>query len=811
MAIDFSFIENAAPQQTPAPEPATEHIPEPNLSTYPECVVSQPDAETIRITVKGVTFNMKLVEGGMMDGNIELSDFYLGETVVTQELWQMIMGDNPSKDNRDMQLPVTNFSAAMCNVFIRKLEKLTGCDFSIPTFLQWQYAHDGGKKSVRKTKYAGSDNVDEVAWTNENSGGKLQAVALLEPNELELFDMDGNVMECCIGEEVKVSSYSFNPISEQVVKPIGDIYVGIKKLDKKQNPITAGSTIIGLRLAINVPVAESTLSKVLNGATPEYIFTNKTAWDSPLMPILLRQQKQQEPRLLSEAEKRLARMKLTHTLTITAVQDPLVAQMALRIILGWATTDSRQKLANIPVEALVTEDKDKAKKVFKLLSDSGIDIDINTINGLGELVAWDEEKEKTESSKNKKQASESRVDLDVNTITGMKNAGAKDGVTVDAVLAKHENRIMLFNRKGELLNKKAYQYVKDEELLVFQEELAKVISDDGYYGFIDKDGKEVIPCKYENTGDFHEGLAWVSDNRFVGFIDKLGKEVIPFEAGFFGRPNDNYGVFSEGRAWFKKSPVMCIDRSGRQAFDFITYDNEAVSCIACRPYSEGLAAVRTYSISGKKWGFVNLSGELVILPKYENAFGFHEGRARVKENGKWGFIDTDGEEVVSPDEYEEAYSFREGRALVKENGKWGFIDTDGDEVVSPDEYEDAFGFREGRARVKENGKWGFVDIDGDEVIPCKYMKTGDFHEGMAWVKKNDNKCGFIDKSGKEIISCKYDAAADFCEDLAPVGKEGKWGVIDKSGKEVIPCKYDFVRVGGNNLIALGNGSFMDFF
>lgn len=404
-----------------------------------ECAASQPDADTISITVKGVTFNMKLVEGGMIDENIELSDFYIGETVVTQELWQMIMGENPSKDNRDMQLPVTNISAAMCNAFIRKLDKLTGCDFSIPTYTQWQYAHDGGNKSVKKTAYAGSDNVDEVAWTAENSGRKLQPVAQLEPNELGLFDMDGNVLERCIGDEVKPSSYSFNPISENVMKPIGGLCVLIEdnlwdlwnkykkfvsenrggklseneffsshsisyqhysehrritreaKYDppQKHELIASGSTIIGLRLAINVPVAES---------------TSKTTADSPLMPILLRQQKQQEPRLQAEAEKRrrkaeeeaeaerrrqeeeAARKRLTHTLTINVVHDTFATMMTLRSLLRWGSTEARQKLSYLPLDVLVTEDAKEAKEAYESLVKSGANVTVTTINGLGETV-----------------------------------------------------------------------------------------------------------------------------------------------------------------------------------------------------------------------------------------------------------------------------------------------------------------------------------------------------------------------------------------------------------------------------------------
>ena len=461
MPIDFSFIENAAPKQEPAAQPAPAPIP----SAYPECIVTQPDAETISINVKGVTFNMKLVEGGMVDENIELSDFYIGETVVTQELWMMVMGDNPSKDNRDMQLPVTNVTAALCNAFIRKLEKMTGIDFEIPTFSQWRYAHDGGNKSKKKYKYAGSDNVDEVAWITENSGGKLQPVAMLEPNELGLFDMDGNVFEYFIGQAIKEKGYCFNPISEtklhyagysachfnvtttktgisiqieegrkiniensENVDIIEKVISSLRKVVEMKRKhaqkdillekiLSYYESFIGFRLSINVPVSASTMSVVLNDGATEQEAPNKTATDSPLYPILLRQQQWQEPRLLAEAEKRRrkaeeeeARKKLTYTLSVTAVKNPMVAMMALRALLGWKVAESRQKIANLPFDVMVTEDADKVKKVREQFADAGVDMAVKTVNGLGEVVENGleiKEKEasieKSKSSKNKKQ------------------------------------------------------------------------------------------------------------------------------------------------------------------------------------------------------------------------------------------------------------------------------------------------------------------------------------------------------------------------------------------------------------------------
>lgn len=364
-------------------------------SAYPDCIITEPDADTICINVKGVKFNMKLVEGGMLDKNTELSDFYIGETVVTQELWQMLMGDNPSEDNRNLQLPVTNISAAICNAFIRQLEKLTGADFCIPTVCQWQFAHDGGKKATRKTKYAGSDIVDEVAWVKSNSGKTLHPVGMLNPNELGLFDMDGNVQEYCMGKIAKTNKYQFNPTYSSDIIPVGTS----AKSDKDSGP-----DYTGLRLAINVPISESIVSeKITDGESPN-VSSSALSTESPLYDILNRQQQQMEKRLSAEieAEKQrkkaeteekkrreaeaLARKHLTHTLTITAVKDQLAGMMVTRVALGWTPSESREKFTKLPIDIMVSDDKSLVTKVYKQLTAAGIEVDVSTINGLGEFV-----------------------------------------------------------------------------------------------------------------------------------------------------------------------------------------------------------------------------------------------------------------------------------------------------------------------------------------------------------------------------------------------------------------------------------------
>lgn len=126
---------------------------------------------------------------------VSLSDFFISKYVVTQKEWFAVMGDNPSHFKGD-NLPVEYVSWDDCQIFIKKLNHLTGKFFSLPTEAQWEFASRGGLLS-KGYRYSGSNNAKDVAWYEENSDLNIHEVGNLRPNELGLYDMSGNVSEWC--------------------------------------------------------------------------------------------------------------------------------------------------------------------------------------------------------------------------------------------------------------------------------------------------------------------------------------------------------------------------------------------------------------------------------------------------------------------------------------------------------------------------------------------------------------------------------------------------------------------------------------
>ena len=237
-----------------------------------------------------------------------------------------------------------------------------------------------------------------------------------------------------------------------------------------------------------------------------------------------------------------------------------------------------------------------------------------------------------------------------------------DDSVYDEVVFAGEDVLYMGDEKfsvEEAIFKETRSSCKYDSIWGFSEGFAAVELD-GKWGFVNKQGEEVVPCKYDDVEEFSEGFAQVELNGKSGFVNEQGEEVVPCK-----------------------------------------YDD-------VEEFSEGFASVK---LNGK-WSFVNKQGEEVVPCKYDYVAGFSEGFASVELNGKWGLVNKQGEEVV-PCKYDYVYTFSEGFAQVKLDGKWGFVNEQGEEVV-PCKYDYVGYFSEGFAKVELDGKWGKVNTRGEE-------------------------------------------------------------------------------------------------
>lgn len=204
------IVHPQAKPRTTSPAKTKPAKPNPQHKSHPVCVSY--DASTNCIVFGNNSYKMVYVSGGSFNmgatseqtepydnekpvHSVTLSSYMIGETEVTQALWQAVMGNNPS-EFKGTSNPVESVSWFECQKFLSKLNSLTGQSFRLPTEAEWEFAARGGNKS-NSMEYSGAYSLGNCGWYEGNSGSKTHPVATKQANELGIYDMSGNVREYC--------------------------------------------------------------------------------------------------------------------------------------------------------------------------------------------------------------------------------------------------------------------------------------------------------------------------------------------------------------------------------------------------------------------------------------------------------------------------------------------------------------------------------------------------------------------------------------------------------------------------------------
>jgi hypothetical protein len=311
----------------------------------------------------------------------------------------------------------------------------------------------------------------------------------------------------------------------------------------------------------------------------------------------------------------------------------------------------------------------------------------------------------------------------------------------------------------------------------------------GKWGYMNHEGKMLLPAIYDYAGDFTESHAVVALNRMPGIIDRTGKLVV--DTGIY----QYIGPVSEGLSAvtdFSRKKYY-VDVTGRRVLQLPDSIYEA------RPFSNGRACVSaSVQLHTRKFemdivtlvyrfGFINRTGDLVVPFRYDDADNFVRGRARVKSGQLFGMIDTTGAEVIAV-KYSILGDLNSGLALFRNKEKFGFLDSAG-QVIIPASYEFARDFSDGLAAVLVKDKFGFINTSGELIITPRFEAVKAFSEGKAAVRL-EGKWGFVNTKGDWVLRNVFDNAGVFREGLCPVLVKRKWGFTDTTGRLAIPAEFD---------------------
>lgn len=376
---------------------------------------------------------------------------------------------------------------------------------------------------------------------------------------------------------------------------------------------------------------------------------------------------------------------------------------------------------------------------------------------------------------------------------------------------------------GRLIIPFDFEYDTKKRPQNFQDEYALIYKENNPY-FIDKNGIATTRKCIETISHFNKenSLFLLDDGKYINhintIIDKQGKTVIPLKYDIIGNGIVDNVILLEDKVQ-KKGVIYNVSSKKAIYHGYLTHYNY----FGNKP-SEGLIAVRD---KNNQIAWINMEGDVVLKPqKFNQAENFREGLAATADsNDKWGFIDKEGDWIIKP-KYREVRNFSEGFAAVSDSAdSWKFINKNGNPINPIKYYRIVSDFSEGFALASVNNYTNIelIDTAGNSRPFCPLPSNEKFRNGRVIINSKSYKssgikgeisitCGLIDKKGRLLLDTIY-REFKISEGLLFAQKykdtTRKWRLFTEEGKLIkqLSNPYDNIDTFSNGLAKAYSGNY----
>lgn len=350
------------------------------------------------------------------------------------------------------------------------------------------------------------------------------------------------------------------------------------------------------------------------------------------------------------------------------------------------------------------------------------------------------------------------------------------------------------------------QNIDEDNNILTEENVLKVLKNEKY-GIIDFDGKEILPCEYDEIYSLNgvkNSIITVRGNK-KGLIDSKGNIIISNE-------------YKDIKSLTNKYENGYIVQNDQNKFGVISYNKKvALECNyeeIKNVYGNGNYVVK----ENGKLKMIDSESNSYLENKYSDIIGINGDNVIVKNNSKIGVVTKTGEELI-PINYDEITYLYSNNYIAKKDNKYGIVNLENKTMLdfnySSLIYRETADFLEGTKESVEadlinhdlqvkltgivsevNIEKGYIKVRQDNEIKYYTFKFEQknaqdiFKSNTLFLKKKDGKYGFVNKDGVEIVNYIYDDATEQDEyGFSSVKKDGKWGAIDQKGNLIVEPKY----------------------